>query len=108
MYCSLSQPFSISSAPHDEEIEFHVRALGDWTCALQKLVDEKGVVVANDKSSSQVDPAYKVLKKLDVVVEGPFGAPSVDLLTETYSVYLFITGGIGEQVLPRALYRVLT
>ena len=38
-----------------------------------------------------------VSKKMTVVVEGPYGLPSIDLISGYYSVFLLIGGGIGEE-----------
>ena len=42
-------------------------------------------------------------KKLTVAVEGPYGLPSVDLISGGYSVFLLIAGGIGDQASQHAL-----
>jgi len=36
-------PFSISSSPEEDEVEFHIRGLGNWT---KKLVS-KGTIIKN-------------------------------------------------------------
>ena len=36
-------PFSISSAPGDEFLTFHIRVVGDWTGSLKTLVQETNV-----------------------------------------------------------------
>jgi hypothetical protein len=53
------------------------------------LVDAKGV---------EGDGSNGVLKslKLDVIIEGPYGIPSIDFMSPAYKVYLFISGGIGK------------
>ncbi|CAM9147406.1 unnamed protein product [Heterosigma akashiwo] len=70
-------PFSISSAPHEDEVSVHVRVLGDWTAQLYALATRKdgGAVRA--------------------FLEGPFGAPAVDLDAGEYRHFLFVSGGIG-------------
>jgi hypothetical protein len=35
-------------------------------------------------------------KKMTVVLEGPYGLPSIDLVSGYYSVFMLIGGGIGE------------
>ena len=91
----LLQPFTISTAPHEEETKFHIRELGDWTRKLAKLVDTNGVTVSEEYSKRDSAHIRKSLN-LEVVVEGPFGISSVDLMNPEYQVYLFITGGIGK------------
>jgi NADPH oxidase len=70
-------PFSISSAPHEEFITIHVRALGNWTEQLMQLAQQK-----------QHGP-------YDIWIEGPYGALSVDLNSPRYGMVLFVCGGIG-------------
>lgn len=76
-------PFTISSAPHEVETSFHIRALGNWTKQLQTHVEQR---CKTEKAESISLSAY---------VEGPFGLPSIDLENTNYSVVLLITGGIG-------------
>jgi hypothetical protein len=38
-----------------------------------------------------------VSKKLTVVLEGPYGLPSIDVVSGFYSVFMLIGGGIGEK-----------
>lgn len=79
-------PFTISSAPHETDVKFHIRALGDWTKRLHKLVEEK---------STDLEGGIRGVK-MTVHVEGPFGTPSVDFEHhESSKVILLVTGGIG-------------
>jgi hypothetical protein len=71
-------PFSISSCPSEENVSFHIRALGNWTKQLKDLVG-----------------ANKGTLELPISVEGPYGSPTIDLFTNKYKVYLLISGGIG-------------
>ena len=69
-------PFSISSAPGDtNSVTLHVRALGGWTKRLRQL--------ASTSSATQV------------LLEGPAGAPAVDLDSARYKCVLLVSGGIG-------------
>ena len=95
-------PFTISTAPHQEEIFFHIRALGDWTSSLNNLVKDKlknnkennnGSNDNNNQTNNQTVISSKVL--LDVVIEGPFGLSSIDLESPRYVVFLLVSGGIG-------------
>eukprot|EP00814_Leptocylindrus_danicus_P001589 CAMPEP_0116044540 /NCGR_PEP_ID=MMETSP0321-20121206/27061_1 /TAXON_ID=163516 /ORGANISM="Leptocylindrus danicus var. danicus, Strain B650" /LENGTH=306 /DNA_ID=CAMNT_0003525657 /DNA_START=88 /DNA_END=1009 /DNA_ORIENTATION=- len=70
-------PISISSSPHQEVVTFHIKAVGNWTNALQKLADED------------------VLSHLSLLLDGPVGAPSVDLESNRYKLVLFFAGGVG-------------
>ena len=76
-------PFSLSSAPHEEEISLHIRVLGNWTSRLKEHVD--GLCRSESKERCE----------FDVYLEGPFGLPSIDLESADYSVVLLISGGIG-------------
>jgi len=69
-------PFSISSAPHQDTVSVHIRVLGDWTQSLFELAG--------------TEP-----KEMTVYIEGPLGAPSVDLDTDRYKCVLLLSGGIG-------------
>jgi len=70
-------PFSISSAPHQNFVTCHIRVLGDWTSRLHKFVLEKN------------------MSEINVLLEGPFGCPAVDLDSDRYKCVLLISGGIG-------------
>ena len=56
-------PFSISSSPHNETVTIHIRVLGNWTKEVQNLA----------RSLPPESP-------LDIYLEGPCGALSVDFL----------------------------
>lgn len=79
-------PFTISSAPHEDMVTFHVRSLGDWTHKLAAQIPAEG-----DNNA--------VLAPFDIFVDGPYGQVSVDLeghLPETrYSHIVMFCGGIG-------------
>lgn len=69
-------PFSFSSSPHDENVVFHIKVLGNWTQRLAKL-------------SAQPN------KKFSIFIDGPYGSPSIDIETPNKSIFLFVSGGIG-------------
>lgn len=72
-------PFSMSCAPHEAAIngEFylHVRALGDWTRSLWSIA----------KGSSTVN----------LMFEGPYGEPIINVEGDDYEMILCLSGGIG-------------
>lgn len=70
-------PFSISSAPHEEEVTLHVRALGNWTRQLLQLAEEEEG------------------NEIKIWMEGPYGIASVNLDHERYRMVLCVSGGIG-------------
>ncbi|KAE9331653.1 hypothetical protein PR003_g14906 [Phytophthora rubi] len=73
-------PFSISSAPHEAMVTFHIKALGDWTRKLHELT-----------SSNDPDMA-----PLDVLVDGPYGSIAIDIdSVTTYAHFVLFSGGIG-------------
>merc|ERR1712051_712660 len=88
-YCNLAvpemnlqfHPMSISSSPHEDYVVFHIRVLGNWTSALQQLVEGKG---GQDRDVP-----------LPVLLAGPYGAVSVDIDGPTYKSFLLVSGGIG-------------
>lgn len=71
-------PFSISSAPHEQSITLHVRALGNWTRALLQTVNQAGGT-----------------KDMKIWWEGPLGNAECDIWGERYKSFLMVSGGIG-------------
>ena len=65
-------PFSMTSAPQDKTITFHIQVVGDWTNTL------RGLAAASAKQ---------------VHLDGPYGAPSQRYLN--FKVAVFVAGGIG-------------
>ncbi|GMG14837.1 unnamed protein product [Phytophthora fragariaefolia] len=73
-------PFSISSAPHEAKVTFHVKVLGNWTRKLHQLA-----------SSSDPD-----ITPIDVLVDGPYGSVAIDIdSVTTYAHFVLFSGGIG-------------
>lgn len=69
-------PITIASAPDEPYIVLQVRKLGDWTERLVELAE--------------------TTEFTDVLLEGPYGAPSVDLEDDDkYNMILCVSGGIG-------------
>ena len=68
-------PFSISSSPHENVVSIHIRVLGDWTKQLYNNVEET--------------------RNLNVYIDGPYGAPGIDVDGPRYKSFMFISGGIG-------------
>jgi predicted ferric reductase/Ca2+-binding EF-hand superfamily protein len=66
-------PFTISSAPEQPNLSFHVRSLGNWTSALRRHVEERRELVA--------------------YVDGPYGSPSAHIFASRNAV--LIGAGIG-------------
>lgn len=81
--CWEYHPFSFSSAPGDDKVMVHIRVLGNWTQRLHDLVTKAHEqAAAKDASGSE---AGKVVHdktqgiEFKVLLDGPYGKPSVDL-----------------------------
>ena len=68
-------PFTISSAPEQSELAFHVRALGNWSAALRARVEAQ----PNEPLVAYVD--------------GPYGSPSAPIFQRRFAV--LVGAGIG-------------
>ncbi|KAI9162038.1 hypothetical protein LWI28_023166 [Acer negundo] len=77
-------PFSFTSAPGDDYLSVHIRALGDWTNQLNTIFSEKSETSRGGRTTGGF-PKIKI--------DGPYGAPSRDY--KTYDVVLLIGLGIG-------------
>jgi predicted ferric reductase len=100
-------PFTLTSAPHEDFVEMHVRALGDWTTALATLFKEriqerkaKYLEIEVSKAKGHMDTkegdallAQKEIPWPSMGLEGPFGAPAQGY--ENFKVLLLVGGGIG-------------
>mmetsp|Transcript_15750 Transcript_15750/g.36994 ORF Transcript_15750/g.36994 Transcript_15750/m.36994 type:complete len:558 (-) Transcript_15750:13-1686(-) len=75
-------PFSFSSSPHEEDVHIHIRALGNWTQQLLDLIKER------QNGSDKPVP-------LTIFMDGPYGAPGIDIDGPTYKYVLLVSGGIG-------------
>jgi len=72
-------PFTISSAPERQHLTVHVRSLGNFTLALQKLVES--------------EPICRNGPPLSVSVDGPYGTASGAIMKSRHAV--LIGAGIG-------------
>jgi len=72
-------PFSLSSAPYEDEVCISIRDLGDWTSKLYELAEGAGADG----------------KEVSMLFEGPVGEPTVDINSGSYKSVLLISGGIG-------------
>lgn len=96
-------PFTLTSAPEEDYISVHVRAVGNFTKALGKAVGcsfEKGkkgggstvVGVNPNEDKGGLDPAIqRILPR--VYIDGPFGSASEDVFK--YEVAVLVGAGIG-------------
>ena len=88
-------PFTLTSSPCDEYIEFHIRKVGRWTQAAHDLLESK----ADEGEISGIkDPPV-------VKVEGPIGASSQGF--SDYPVVVLIGAGIGVTPMISVLNQML-
>ncbi|KAK3098182.1 hypothetical protein FSP39_016935 [Pinctada imbricata] len=73
-------PFTLTSAPHEDTISLHIRAVGPWTMNLRSIFDK-----ANTANSKVVEPK--------LFLDGPFGEGHQDWYK--YPVSVLVGGGIG-------------
>ncbi|XP_053406099.1 dual oxidase 2-like isoform X2 [Mercenaria mercenaria] len=71
-------PFTMTSAPHEKNLTFHIRAVGPWTTNIRRLFDP----------SIRAGSSYSKL-----LLDGPFGEGHQDWYR--YEVSVLIGGGIG-------------
>jgi len=89
-------PFTLTSAPHEDFVEVHIRGLGDWTAELCKRFEavndsQDRTVDSSDERSAEsllAIPRYPVM-----ALEGPYGAPAQGY--DRFKVLLLVGGGIG-------------
>eukprot|EP00122_Pirum_gemmata_P021378 Pgem_evm1s19921 len=82
-------PFTISSTPTADIVSIHVRALGNWTKALENMVAEK------TKQQSTLNDNEQNNLQMRIFIDGPYGNTGVNLDNGTYEHVLLISGGIG-------------
>ncbi len=73
-------PFTIASAPHEAEMTFFIKAVGDWTNALYKAFMDR----IDELETS----------KLPILVRGPYGAPAQHI--GGYERIVLVSGGVGS------------
>lgn len=78
-------PFTLTSAPHEDTLSVHVRAVGPWTRNLRKVYNPEGPRVR------RTDNGHILLPRLHL--DGPFGEGHQDWYK--YSVSVLVGGGIG-------------
>ncbi|KKY27335.1 putative nadph oxidase isoform 2 [Phaeomoniella chlamydospora] len=97
-------PFTLTSAPEEDYISIHVRAAGNFTKELGRVLgcefdkpkgeksDKSAVVGVSANSGTDVDPALKrILPR--VYIDGPFGSASEDVFK--YEIAVLCGAGIG-------------
>ena len=97
-------PFTLTSAPEEDYISVHIRAVGNFTKSLGKVLgcefdrpkgdkkEQSAVVGVNAQLGGDVDPAIRrILPR--VFVDGPFGSASEDVFK--YEIAVLCGAGIG-------------
>lgn len=72
-------PFTIASAPHEPEIVFYIKAVGDWTRALYQLFSNR---LTSDDAED-----------IEIHIRGPYGAPAQHV--GQFDRVILIGGGVG-------------
>ena len=78
--CVEWHPFTLTSAPHEDHLEFALQAVGDWTDSAKDLFGDASLEPSAD--------SYPIIK-----VEGPIGASSQDF--GKFPIIVLIGAGIG-------------
>ncbi|PRP81514.1 dual oxidase [Planoprotostelium fungivorum] len=82
-------PFTLTSAPHEDFLEVHVKAVGAWTESLFEHVKKNSLV--SDETEDEEKGKKKKLYKFNV--DGPFGAPAQNV--DHYRTVVLFAAGIG-------------
>ncbi len=88
-------PFTFTSAPSEEFVEFHFRPVGDWTRKVHDLLESKSDV--REPTGIKDAPVIKL--------EGPIGASSQGF--SDYSVVVLVGAGIGVTPMISVLKQLL-
>ncbi|XP_060168520.1 respiratory burst oxidase homolog protein D-like [Lycium barbarum] len=88
-------PFSITSAPGDDYLSVHIRALGDWTRKLTAIFSEVCQPPPTGRSGLLRADCLQAegINFPKVLIDGPYGAPAQDY--KKYEVLLLVGLGIG-------------
>ncbi|XP_050379231.1 respiratory burst oxidase homolog protein C [Argentina anserina] len=88
-------PFSITSAPGDDDLSVHIRTAGDWTRQLKTIFSQVCQPPPSGKSGLLRADCMQGdnLNFPRVLIDGPYGAPAQDY--KKYEVVLLVGLGIG-------------
>ncbi|GLJ40328.1 hypothetical protein SUGI_0829120 [Cryptomeria japonica] len=93
-------PFSITSAPGDDYLSVHIRTLGDWTRALQRIFSKVCEPPAGTKSDPLAADGMLIAhggkspnRFPKLYIDGPYGAPAQSYTK--YDILLLVGLGIG-------------
>jgi predicted ferric reductase len=79
-------PFTISSAPEEENLTFHIRCAGDWTGKLRDLFVPEGTGIVNKPTTANGEDYL-------IRVDGPFGTCAEYVYNFEY--IMLVAAGIG-------------
>ncbi|KAK1320791.1 hypothetical protein QJS10_CPA03g01382 [Acorus calamus] len=94
-------PFSITSAPGDDNLSVHIRTSGDWTTELRNIFAKVCEPQARAKRASLgrlettviADGEFQETRFPRLLIDGPYGAPAQNY--KKYDILLLIGLGIG-------------
>ncbi|XP_059644454.1 respiratory burst oxidase homolog protein C-like [Cornus florida] len=89
-------PFSITSAPGDDNLSVHIRAVGDWTRQLKTVFSRVCQATPSGRSGLLRADCLQGESNPDfprVLIDGPYGAPAQDY--KKYEVLMLVGLGIG-------------
>jgi len=92
-------PISISNSSFDRKIVLHFKKVGRWTKKVFSTIEKNGQsleLAENPKkedSQIKVSTSYKL--ETTVLINGPYGAPRVNIDSPRYKFVILIAGGIG-------------
>ena len=84
-------PFTLSSCPSDDYVQFHIQCVGDWTNKLSRAVQE-----FSTESLHEASTTGSLGEQIEIRLEGPFGTPAQEV--RDYSVVVLIGAGVGVTV----------
>lgn len=107
--CIEWHPFTLTSAPTEDFIEFHFSRIGDWTGDVHDLLadlspDEPADEEGTPSTRSSTKPKIN-LKDLVVKIEGPMGASSQGF--SDYPIVVLVGAGIGVTPMISVLKQLL-
>jgi respiratory burst oxidase len=92
-------PFTISSPTSDPLLSLHIKAAGDWTSALHRLIANAQHESGRARESNAIDSNgpdgqnHAGSEWPEFYLEGPFGAPAQDF--DQYPIILLAAAGVG-------------
>lgn len=96
-------PISISNCSFNEKIVLHFKKVGPWTKKVFRTVDgtnkktDAPLELKDSEGDSMTQAIQRPGRKIEatVFVNGPYGAPRVDIDSPRYKLVVLVAGGIG-------------